>query len=522
MLSVLETPSRKRLSVSRQTLSPMECSTNGFNSSGIEVRGDALPDISPIKLDRGNNFAQKMDIFNDAEDVENANNSVDDGGPLEVSALSTEDNFSHHDAKEKEESDNEMAPGITMEDLASDVDFMRDDSGDKGSNSSKVKIEVSSPKENSVDEKPFQSVVDGSIGTRMSAEHFKAPKEIRIDGEDVDSNHNHSKFSGVIEDKQSKLGKETFGNSHDQASRKAWQTSDYRSIGSPMKDCHFCELDEDIIVMRARAALRRANRHSSMDNSLSLSDLSLNRSSAWEPIRMSTPLVPQDSLEYTNNQYYADGDGNLGYSSASRSHDHFDAFFGRESWHRERGQDMTSHHYHHSISTKPVSAVEDIIRQRKVQKKLEGKYGLSSSWRKSSSPLYESKWRLSRTHPMSHLEWKALYWRPPSQRNHWRDKHWYSTDPFEADLARLSCPPRPNSSKLIHGSRPLSPPVNFPPAKVPRAVFTGYVSKMPIPYYQDSSDSGYSDWQQSTGQWEGTMRGHHSLLGTPRAGIRYY
>jgi len=65
MLSVPETPtSARRSCVSRQSFSPMEFSTNALNTSGIEVIGDALPDISPIKGDtetRGQSF-QKMDI----------------------------------------------------------------------------------------------------------------------------------------------------------------------------------------------------------------------------------------------------------------------------------------------------------------------------------------------------------------------------------------------------------------------------------------------------------------------------
>ena len=50
LLSVPETPtSTRRPYLSRQSLSPMECSTNVFESSGIEIIGDALPDLSPIK-----------------------------------------------------------------------------------------------------------------------------------------------------------------------------------------------------------------------------------------------------------------------------------------------------------------------------------------------------------------------------------------------------------------------------------------------------------------------------------------
>ena len=67
MLSVPETPSissQKGLSVSRQTFSPMECSNSGLNTSGINVIGDDLPDISPIKYPKVENSGQQMDIAN--------------------------------------------------------------------------------------------------------------------------------------------------------------------------------------------------------------------------------------------------------------------------------------------------------------------------------------------------------------------------------------------------------------------------------------------------------------------------
>ena len=50
LLSVPETPtSTRRPYLSRQSFSPMECSTNVLESSGIEIIGDAFPDLSPIK-----------------------------------------------------------------------------------------------------------------------------------------------------------------------------------------------------------------------------------------------------------------------------------------------------------------------------------------------------------------------------------------------------------------------------------------------------------------------------------------
>lgn len=65
LLSVPETPtSTRRPYLSRQSLSPMECSTNVFESSGIEIIGDALPDLSPIKANSrtDSHHVQEMDL----------------------------------------------------------------------------------------------------------------------------------------------------------------------------------------------------------------------------------------------------------------------------------------------------------------------------------------------------------------------------------------------------------------------------------------------------------------------------
>lgn len=46
----------------------MECSTDVLESSGIEIIGDALPDLSPIKATprilNSNNHIQEMDLEN--------------------------------------------------------------------------------------------------------------------------------------------------------------------------------------------------------------------------------------------------------------------------------------------------------------------------------------------------------------------------------------------------------------------------------------------------------------------------
>lgn len=64
LLSVPETPtSTRRPYLSRQSLSPMECSTNVLESSGIEIIGGAFPDLSPIKANSrtDSNHVQEME-----------------------------------------------------------------------------------------------------------------------------------------------------------------------------------------------------------------------------------------------------------------------------------------------------------------------------------------------------------------------------------------------------------------------------------------------------------------------------
>lgn len=48
--TVQETPtSARRRYLSRQSLSPVDCSSGVLESSGIDIKGDILPDLSPIK-----------------------------------------------------------------------------------------------------------------------------------------------------------------------------------------------------------------------------------------------------------------------------------------------------------------------------------------------------------------------------------------------------------------------------------------------------------------------------------------
>ena len=87
-------------------------------------------------------------------DKEDPNNSVDDGGPLEVSALSTKEDSKEDDLEKKEEhvidhdddEDEEMPPRITMEDLADNLDSTDDEKvNNQSTDSPELQFTESSP-----------------------------------------------------------------------------------------------------------------------------------------------------------------------------------------------------------------------------------------------------------------------------------------------------------------------------------------------------------------------------------------
>jgi len=469
----------------------------------------------------------------ETEHAENPNTSLDDGGPLEVLALSVKDD-NEEEEKEVEDinnDDDEMPPKITMEDLADDLDSSEENGNAHGTDSPQMKFEELTPRVEAVpDENAATEAMDtGNVRHESTSDEYpKLPQESGMQVEDVGSKFSQEPKSYDHRNEHPGLRKDIPSGHSIAPSHRNWQTRNYSTTEGFHKSSHLNELDEDVVMMRAKAALRRANRlsptqgvssYSYDPHSLTLSDLSLNVSSTWEPVRMSTPLAPHLSTP-GNYRSHRDHDSPYGYKSTSRSHRHDSAgvTYSEESGFGRSGGDMASH-YSHGVSGKRLSpAVEDIIRRRKFQGGFEGRYPLSTSWKKSSSPLfsskYDSKWQLSHTYPMSYVEWKALYWRPPRDHFTWRDRQ-YQTNQYgyESDFKRSPWPPRPVSSKLIYGSRPLSPPVTFPPAKVPRAVPGGFVSKIALPSYQDNSDSGYSDWQRGGSQWENTVRSQHSLMG---------
>lgn len=320
----------------------------------------------------------------DAEDKENANDSVDDGGPLEVSALSVRDD-GNSDENEGDD-DEEMPPKITMEDLADDLESTSEESFDHVTDSPEAKFKELPPRENSTAENAITEIYDRDRGEDICGELPKPPKDSRVGVEDTGStlSEQGGKGSNYYGNGYSKQSKDKSDEASKTSSQRNWQARDYSPTERYLKSSYPYELDEDIIMMRAKAALRRANRYSppkglrshfSDPHSLSLSDLSLNALSAWEPVHVSTPLIQPVTTSNDNNSYrnYADHVGYYSYKSTSGSHWHDipDSLYDDESWLRRNVAERTAHH--HSVSGKRLSpAVEEVIQQRKLQEKHEG------------------------------------------------------------------------------------------------------------------------------------------------------
>lgn len=283
-----------------------------------------------------------------------------------------------------EDDDDEMPPKITMEDLADDLDSSEENGSGHGTNSPQMKFEELTPRVEPVPENAATEATDaGNVRSKStSVEHPELPKESSMQVEDVGSNFSQEPKSDDHRNEHSRLRKDNPGGQPTAFSHRNWQTKNYSTTEGFHRSNHLNELDEDVIMMRAKAALRRANRFSPTQgvssyshdpHSLTLSDLSLNASSAWEPVRMSTPLVPQRSA---SNSYrsHRDHDSLYGYKSISRSHRHDSAgvTYSEESGLGRSGGDMASH-YFHGVSGKRLSpSVEDIIQRRKLHGGFEG------------------------------------------------------------------------------------------------------------------------------------------------------
>lgn len=327
-------------------------------------------------------------IFSEAEHVENRNTSLDDGGPLEVSALSVKDD-NEGEEKEVDDFDNDddkVPPKITMEDLADDSDSTEEKGSAHSADLPQMKFEPLTPGIEPVpDENAAAEAMDtGNVRSEStSTEQPELPKESSMQVEDVGSNFSQEPKIYDQRNEHPGLSKDNPSGHPTAFNRRNWQTKNYRTTESFHKFSHLInDLDEEVIMMRAKAALRRANRFSptqgvssySYDpHSLTLSDLSLNASSAWEPVRMSTPLAPHPST-FSNYRNHRDHDSLYGYKSVSRSHRHDSAgaTYSEESGLGRSGGDIPSHYLHRLSGRRLSPAVEDIIQRRKVQGGFEG------------------------------------------------------------------------------------------------------------------------------------------------------
>ena len=291
--------------------------------------------------------------------------------------------------KEVEDVDNdddEMPPKITMEDLADDLDSTEENGSVHSKDLPRIKFEEPIRRLEPVpDENATAEAMDTENvrSESTSAEQPELPKESSMQVEDVGSNFTQESKSYDHSSEHPGLRKDYPSRHPSSFSHRNWQTSNFRTTEGFRKSSHLNELDEDVIMMRAKAALRRANRFSptqgvssySYDpHSLTLSDLSLNGSSTWEPVRMSTPLAPHLSNP-GNYRSHRDRDSPYGYKSIGRSHRHSDIAgmtYSDESGLGRSGRNMAPH-YSHGVSGKRLSpAVEDIMQRRNLQGGYEG------------------------------------------------------------------------------------------------------------------------------------------------------
>ena len=312
--------------------------------------------------------------------MEDPNNSVDDGGPLEVSALSVKDENDKDNSEKKErehvddddDKDDEMPPKITMEDLADDLDSTEEkyNVNDQSTDSPQLKFAELTPRVKSDPEKSGTEDMDVESNEREGMTYEETNKQVKNLGQDPKYIDHRDEHSRVTKDNpvNGYPASSTYRNS---------QARDYSTTEHFHRSIHLNELDEDVIIMRAKVALRRANRLSptkdatsfSFDpHSLTLSDLSLNGSTAWDPVRMSTPLVTQSGASSRYRSYARGNDSRHSYKSIGRSrwYDGTGVTYSDESGLGRSGGEMPLYNFHGFSGRRLSPAVEDIIRRRKL------------------------------------------------------------------------------------------------------------------------------------------------------------
>ena len=289
-----------------------------------------------------------------------------------------EEHINDYDDDDEDDEDEEMPPKITMEDLADDLDSTDDEKmTDQSTDSPELKFTESSPRVISDPGEIEAEVLDAKGDEKDSSSVESGGAEVEKINQESDFDK-HGQDSRPTRDFQSRQ--------HASTTNRSAQAMDYSSTDHYHKSIHLNELDEDVIIMRAKVALRRANRLSppkgvsnfSFDpQSLTLSDLSLNGSTVWDPVRMSTPLVTESGMSTTYRSYTRDNDSHHGYKSYSRSRRYKGggvAYTDESGIGRSEGE-MPLYNSH-GISGKrlsPAPVVEHIIQGRKQHGDFESK-----------------------------------------------------------------------------------------------------------------------------------------------------
>ena len=302
---------------------------------------------------------------------ENQNSSVDDGGPLEVSALSAQDEVVNEKRDEDDNSDDKMPPKITLEDLA-DESVLTTERRREPSSANRKLVQQRSRESQSPDNCITEAMGIGEAGVKETDIPSKyVSKESSLKIEEIEPSLSHDP---VTEGGPLKL---VGGNSgHYNGISDPGRT--YRAQKSFPKWSHLCEIDEDIILMRAKAALRRANKYSPPGDSgisfgpHSLAELNLNSSSQhWEPVGMSTPLLPLLSASGRSVRPVGHS-SHYGYKSGNSSkpwpgrYDSAALNFDEESGLGRSGGGEPVSDYPHNISwRKPSLLMEDLMKRRR-------------------------------------------------------------------------------------------------------------------------------------------------------------
>ncbi|XP_031573143.1 protein aurora borealis-like [Actinia tenebrosa] len=488
--------------------------SNVLESSGIEQDLDMFPDISPIKDDQreydnednesielqrkqdggshcieasplklsaldAHENQEESNFNNDDDDNTSSNDSEDSERPAKITMEDLANESSVYDEQEREDAQfqhEKKPPRVSMEDLQSPDDISmiketsKDDNGDEAMETSMTNI-LSSTK-----------IPDGN---RQNDQVYVNAKEQRMGSQNDE----------VLWEDRRKVKERFYG----------------RELEGSGED-----LDDDMVMIKASAALRRANRVTqsvqnetengvySKSYNYSISNMNVSEFPWQQPVGMSTPLtVPSMRPRGLGSSF--DNDYNR-FETRNQFGGMRNDVFSQTSYHENRA-------YQSENSAKRLTpVVEDVIRRKEILKSCLREVQ-STEWT-ASTPAYKSplagKWRTPRTYPLSYADRKAIYGRPSYRIPDYVDA--YSPQLYtdtRNESKRTSWPPsRSFPPRLHNNTRPLSP-TNWPStSKIYSANPEGYVSRMPLPshYTHTHFDSGFDEWKKSVIRWEKSMR----------------